>query len=344
MKLSRTYFAALLAILLIVPAAQAQFVSDVSKVGTTAASFLEIGVGSRATAMGGAFVAVANDASSIFWNPAGLARLPHGEALFVHAEWLADISFDNISGFVPLGNNMALGAFVTTVSMGEMSVRTVDQPEGTGEFFNAGDMAFGVSFASMLTDKLSIGATTKYVRQYIWNSDASAIAADVGLLFDTPFDKLRLGMSISNWGADMQMTGRDTRIYYDLDPNNPGNNERIQANLKTDSWSLPLTFRAGLSYPMDIGTNYRLLMAVDAIHPNNNYEYVNLGAELNARDWVYLRGGYKTLFLADSEQGITLGAGLRYRLQGNVAFIADITYADFGRLENVFRYSLGVQF
>ncbi|MCB2211659.1 PorV/PorQ family protein [bacterium] len=344
MRTSSLILAVLVTVLLTVPIAQAQFVSNVSKVGTTAATFLEVGIGARATSMGGAFVAVANDASAIYWNPAGMARLPYSETMFVHAEWLADISFDNVSGVIPVGNNMALGAFVTTVSMDEMAVRTVDLPDGTGEFFDAGDMAFGASFAAMLTDKLSIGVTGKYVRQYIWHMDASAVALDMGLLFDTPFDKLKLGMSISNWGSDMQMTGRDTRIYYDTDPNNPGNNDKIQGNLETETWSLPLTFRAGLSYPWDIGTEYKLIAAIDAVHPNNNYEYVNLGAELNMRNWAYLRGGYKTLFLDDSEQGMTLGAGLRYRMHSNVAFIADITYADFGRLENVFRYSLGVQF
>ena len=56
-----------------------QLITDVSKVGTTAASFLEIGIGSRAIAMGGAFVAVANDATALYWNPGGLSRLPSKE-------------------------------------------------------------------------------------------------------------------------------------------------------------------------------------------------------------------------------------------------------------------------
>jgi hypothetical protein len=51
-----------------------------SKVGTTAAQFLKIGVGSRAVGMGGAFVAVADDITSLYWNPGGLGRLNHNEA------------------------------------------------------------------------------------------------------------------------------------------------------------------------------------------------------------------------------------------------------------------------
>ncbi len=339
-------FAVILVTLLFAVAGQveAQYVENVSKVGTTAAPFLEIGVGARAIGMGGAFVAVASDYSSIYWNPAGMARMQYGEAGFVHTEWLADISFDNISAVNPMGNGMALGAFVTTLSMDEMKVRTIEHPEGTGELFDAGDLAFGVSYASMLTSSLSIGATAKYIHQKIWHMNADAYAVDLGLLFETPFHGLKIGMAVSNFGPKMQMTGRDTRIFYDPDPNNPGNNERIPAYLETEEWSLPLTFRAGVSIDILHNPNGFLTLAMDAIHPNDNYEYINLGAEYNYRNWFFLRTGWKTLFLDDTEQGFTAGAGLRYRLTGNMAFITDIAYADFGRLEQVFRYSLGVQF
>jgi len=75
-----------------------QFNIDVSKVGTTAAPFLEIDVGSRAIGMGSAFVAVANDATALYWNPAGISRLPGNEMVFIHSAWIADINYDFVGG------------------------------------------------------------------------------------------------------------------------------------------------------------------------------------------------------------------------------------------------------
>ena len=348
MQRAKQIHAAFLAILLLfglTVGANAQYVSNVSKVGTVAAPFLEIGIGSRAIAMGGAYVAVSDDASATYWNPAGTAQLIQGEVGFVHTDWIAGISFDNVSAVFPMGNGMSVGAFVTSLTMDEMEVRTIEMPEGTGELFRASDIAFGLTYGWQLTDRLSIGANGKYIREAIWNSSASSIAADLGLLFKMPFyNGVNLGMSVSNFGPDMKMSGQDTQVSHDIDPNNPGNNGSILADLQTESWNLPLIFRVGLASPVYQGVNSRLLVALDAVHPNDNYEYLNVGAEWSFRDWVFLRGGYKTLFLDDSEQGLTLGAGLHYRLPGNVIFVADIAYADFGRLEEVLRYSLGVRF
>ncbi|MFH0881633.1 MAG: PorV/PorQ family protein [bacterium] len=320
------------------------FVENVSKTGTTAAPFLEIEVGARAIGMGGAFTATANDITAIYWNPAGLATLKQGEASFVHTQWLADVNFDHVAAVIPVSPEIWFGGFVSAVTMNEMEVRTIDYPDGTGEYFQANDIAIGITGAWRLTDRLTIGGNGKYISQKIWHMSASSVALDLGLLFTTPFKDVRLGMSVSNFGPDMQMTGRDTRIYYDQDPTNPGNNDRIPANLETEKWPLPLLFRVGLAGEVLENRFGRLTLAMDAVHPSDNHEYVNVGGEFSYRDWAFLRAGWKTLFLEDTEQGLTAGAGIRYYLVGNTAFVADISYADFGRLERVIRYSLGIMF
>ena len=68
------------------------FSQEINRYGTTAANFLEIGIGSAASAMGEAYVGVANDLSSIYWNPAGLASIQQSEALFVIQPWVININ------------------------------------------------------------------------------------------------------------------------------------------------------------------------------------------------------------------------------------------------------------
>ena len=117
---------------------------DVSKVGTTAAPFLEIPVGARAIGMGGAFVGTSDDVTALYWNPAGVARLNRSEAMFAHAEWIADMKFDYAGVALSLEEFGWIGLSFTSLSMGDMLVRTVDQPEGTGEVFDAGSFAAGI--------------------------------------------------------------------------------------------------------------------------------------------------------------------------------------------------------
>jgi hypothetical protein len=329
---------ALLIILVAVPPASAT-----TKVGTSAAQFLKIEVGCRAAAMGGTYAAMASDASALYWNPAGLARLGGNELLLMHADWLADTDF-NFGGVVILLGNNALGASITSLNYGEWEVTTVDDPEGTGEIMEAGDFALAGSFARSLTDRFSFGFNIKYIRQTIWHMDASSFAFDVGTLYITRFNQMRIGMSMANFGTKMRMEGKDARVFHDVDPGLTGHNEAITAFMETDSWDLPLNFRVGVAMDLVDTGPMRWTVAVDALHPNDNDEAVNLGSEVMWNETIALRGGYQALGRKNSEEGLTLGAGLRYPLTGFTAVKIDYAYADWGRLEDVHRFSMGLEF
>ena len=175
---------------------------DVSKTGTTAATFLEIPVGAPAIAMGGAFVSLSSDVTSLYWNAAGSALLQQNEIVAIHTTWLAYTKFDYAGFVLPLGSLGTLGFSFTSLSMEDMKVRTVGQPEGTGEFFSAGDLSGGVSFARRLTDRFLIGFTAKYIQQTIWHESANAFAIDAGTLFRTDlFGGMVIGAAISNFGT-----------------------------------------------------------------------------------------------------------------------------------------------
>jgi hypothetical protein len=321
-----------------------QFVSNVSKRGTTAAPFLSIGQGARALAMGGAFVAVADDQSAMYWNPAGIADLSGNRVIFDYTQWLADIKYNYVGATINLGSLGAVGLNFTASSVPEMKVTTVDNPDGTGETFGVSDAVFGVTYALKLTDKFSIGFNPKFVYQKIWKMSASALALDMGVKYQTPFKGITLGMSISNFGSKMKLGNASTPVLYDPDPLTTGNNGRIPADIRTEQWTLPLNFKVGIAYDVFSAGGNRLLLAVDASHPSDNYESVDVGGEYVINDFVFLRGGYKSLFLADSEERYTLGFGIKQALIGNTQFTIDYAYQDFQRLKNVQKFTVGVIF
>ncbi|MEE8437884.1 MAG: PorV/PorQ family protein [Candidatus Neomarinimicrobiota bacterium] len=318
--------------------------SNVSKVGITAASFLEIEVGSRAVGMGGAFVAVANDVTAIFWNPAGLSRISGGEVALIHTNWLAGTNFDFAGVVIPMGYLGSIALNVISFSTEDMEVRTVLRPDGTGEKFSYGDLSAGISYARNLTERFSIGVNAKYISQRIWHMQSKGYALDIGTLFRTQFNGMRIGMSISNFGSSLKLEGKDIFVNYDEAPQFGGSNDRIPAFKQTDRFPLPLLFRVGLAMDILDSSSNRMTIAVDANHPNDNTEYINLGMEYIFRNQIALRFGYKNLFTLDTEEGFTAGMGTKLKLAGGVTLKIDYAFQDFGRLENAQRFSLGFEF
>ena len=319
---------------------------NVSKVGTTAAAFLEIPVGARALAMGGAFVGTANDVTCLYWNPAGMARLPDREAAFVHNQWIADMNFDFAAVSVPLPDVGSLGLSFTSLSMDDMLVRTVDRPEGTGERFSAGSFAVGLHYARNLSDKFSIGFTAKYIAEQIWDMKSEAFAVDVGTLFTTGFlGGMRIGAAITNFGTDARLSGRDTRTFHPVDASVFGSNDKIPQNIEMDSWHLPLNFQFGIAVDAVKSDEHLLTIAADALHPADNYESMNVGMEYGFRNTFFVRTGYQSLFLTDGEGGLALGGGVLADLfGGDMKARFDYAYSDFGRLQGIHVFAVSVLF
>ena len=323
----------------------AAIAQKVSKVGTTAAEFLQIGVGPRAMGMGGAFVAAADDASSLYWNPAGLSHVPGGEVIATHSEWLADVNFDYLGVGLRVGSLGTFGVSVTMLSVPDMLVRTEDRQEGTGEMFDAADIAMAVSYGRSVTDRFSVGATVKYIQQRVWHSTATGFSVDLGTQFRTDFfGGLTIGAAIYNFGTDMKMSGRDARTFVDPDPRQLGNNSRIPANFEMDSFSLPLNFQIGVSsQPIDTRM-HSLTINADALHPSSNYESANIGVEYGFQDRVFLRAGYRALFLEDSEGGLAGGLAVHQRLFGGNVAKLEYAYRTAGRLGGIHVMGLSFSF
>ena len=338
MKLNRIISKSVVTFLLVLLSSNLSFAQ--SKVGTTAVPFLGISIGPRAMAMGGAFVAVSDDPTSLYYNPGGFSRSGNSQFMFARTNWLVETKLNWLGFMFNLDGTNAFGMSFTMLDYGEEDVTTVLVPEGTGEKWSAADIAIGLSYARNLTDRFSIGGSVKYIQEEILNESASAFAIDVGLLFITQFNDMRLGMSISNFGTDMKMEGRDLLHRIDPDPETLGDNETIVANLKTDSWPLPLFFRVGLAMDIVKTEFTRFTVAVDAFRPSDNTEIINTGCEFALNNWVFLRAGYKSLFREDSEEGLTFGAGLNYDFSPGRTFSIDYCFMDFGLFEDIHTFSV----
>ncbi len=316
----------------------------VSKTGTTAAKFLSIGAGSKAVSMGGAFTAIADDATAMYWNPAGIARLTEGEFLVNHTKWVADISF-NYLGFVkPLTKGSSFGLNVTSVTMNDMDVTAYGTDEFTGETFTAGQYALGVAYGIQLTDRFSIGANGKYISEHISNEKASSLAIDIGTLFDTPYG-FRLGTSISNFGPKMKMTGKDLLVRVDVAGNMEGDNQSINGVIDTDYFDLPLLLRVGLSGDFNLQNAAKVTWSIDALHPNDNSEYLNAGLQVGfLGDLLVFRGGSKAILMNDREEQFTLGAGINYPLKYGGKFYFDYAYELMTHLGDLHKFTLRMTF
>jgi hypothetical protein len=321
------------------------FRTDVSKVGTTAVPFLTIGVGARANAMGGAFASVANDVTALYWNPAGIATLNSNQIALIHSDWIADLRHDFIGLSLSLGVIGSVGFSLNALTMDEIIVRTPELPEGTGERAGSYDLALGFSYARSLTDRLNVGGSFKYIKSQLWHMSAQTVAFDCGVLFTHIFDYFRLGASMTNMGGKMKYDGRDTFVYHDVRSSEYGNNEKIDAELTTGSYNLPISFRAGISATLYEKSRWPLLLAVEFFEPSDNVRSINMGGEWAFDDKVFLRAGYNSLFEEDTERGLTLGGGLKVQVPSSlVRILLDYSYEDFGIFQNTQKFSLGLAF
>jgi len=309
-----------------------------SKVGTTVYPFLEIAAGARAAGVGEAYVARATDVTGMYWNPAGIAEA-RNEITFDNTQYFANLNYNFFGLVANMGTYGTFGLSLTNFNSGRIDVTTALRPDGNGNYYELSDVALGLGYGKKLTDRFSIGGVAKYIHSSLYRMHTSAIAFDIGTLFKSPLFGLTIGMSVSNFGEEVRYDGANTIIRHDVDLMNSGNNDKILGNLRTNTWDLPLIFRFGVARSINMNALGTINLSLDALHPNNNDESLNFGIEYGIRQAVFLRAGYKSFGLKDSQEGLTLGAGVVYRM---LRF--DYSYSDFGLLDNVQRYSFSVRF
>ncbi len=304
------------------------------RAGISAFQFLKIGVGARGVAMGESFVAVANDASALFWNPAGLVDAQQNQVIASHAEYLVDISHEFLGVSYRLGENDAVGVSFSSLHMKDMEITTELQPFGTGRYFSFGDIAIGLTYSKKMTEQFSFGATIRYVEETLDILKMRSVMVDLGTLYWTGLGSTRFAVTISNFGSDVEPKGNVTQA----------NGVSVTS---FQSFSLPTIFKLGVAMEAMETEDSRLTTSLQLNHPNDNSEHFRLGLEYAFKNTFFLRGGIKRtigqrLFGRDetSPEDFTFGAGVAVDLAELTRVNADYAFARFGELGSVHRISI----
>lgn len=326
--------------------------------GTAGAQFLKIPVGGRATAMAGAFVALADDISTLYYNPSGLVKLNQNTILLNYVKWPAGIGYSYVGMAFPMGVQGAFGIQAGIMAVPSMEVTTVENPEGTGEYFGVSNYFVGLTYSRYFTDKLAVGLTTKVIQEVIYDASSSMMAVDIGAAYETGFKSLRIGMAIRNFGSEGQFTGGtilsdQMEVYEDQTD--------MTVYYATEPYPIPLNFNFGVAYDFLEGPDNFLTGVIEFQNPNDGTEKFRIGTEYSFTKMMFVRLGYifdwervegivqepGQYSTENKIEGLTAGMGFKQNLSGfNIGL--DYSYTGMGKLgasfTNGHRVSLSIGF
>ncbi len=283
--------------------------------GSTDAQFLKIGVSPRGTALGDAYIAVVNGAEATYYNSAALPWIKGNDVVFNHNQWFAGIKHEFAAVSLNMDDIGTFGFSVTGLYTDEMKVTTPLQPEGTGETFYAGNYRFGITYARFLTDRVTFGVTTSYIRTSLYKEfSASALSLDIATQYVSDFRGFRFGMQISNFGSNIQFVN--------------------------ESYPLPTSFIFGFGINALEFEDQTMLFSFSASKPNEGRPLANIGTEWNYQNMLFLRGGYR---LNHSVANYTFGGGIKIDLTGYSAR-CDYSYSNYLLLGAAHRIGFGFTF
>jgi len=183
--------------------------SEFTKVGGAGGQFLKIGVGGRASGMAGAYTSLSGDLSSLYWNPAGISDIHGYSAYFSYTQWFADFSQSFAAACLPIGNDFIAALQITSFSSGDIEVTTLESSNLNGQHYTNNDYSIGFTFAGKLTEQFSFGITAKYLANAIAAESATGVAFDIGTLYDTGIQGIKLAFTLKNLGTQETYSGTD---------------------------------------------------------------------------------------------------------------------------------------
>ncbi len=291
-----------------------------------AGEFLSIGVGGRALGLGGAYAALANDASAGYWNPAALMLIEHPEVMLMHDEQFGGMmNYDFGAVAIPYSNDVTFGLSVMrlgvdgiahTVAVDSLG-REITEDEFNRDpnaridpslttYFNSADWAIYFSYSKRVSSQFMYGVNLKLLKRSLLNGSATGIGFDVGLLY----------LLKENW----YVAANAQDITTTLVAWSTGTNELISPTLKLGTAYFFNLFngRFAPTFDVDIRFENRKFASVANLGPISFDPHA--GLEFDFKKTIALRVGY-----SDVKQ-FTLGAGLHLR-----RLDIDYSFAKFGK-------------
>lgn len=306
------------------------------KLAQTGMKFLNVATDPRAVGMGEAMTAVEGGSTSLFFNPAGLARFTGtAQATFGSTQWIADINHVYASAAINTPDNEygVFGVTMQSVDYGEI-IRTVRATNAEG-FMDVGTFhpvaaAIGLGYARALSDRFAIGGRASYAMQDLGDgvnevdgngnplrseNRANVVSFDFGMAYKTGFKSMSLAMSVRNFSKEIKY--------------------------QKEGFQLPLMFRIGVAMnAMDLVTGSAdadpLLLSVDATNSRDYPETINLGAEYVFMKILAIRAGYMT---GQDERNFSAGLGVQQSV-GGIGVGIDYAYTRFGIFGDVNRFAI----
>ena len=288
-----------------------------NRVGTSGAHELQIPIGARGAALGGAAMANTFGVEAIAWNPAGLAMTENTEVMFTHLSYLADINVNFVGVATNIEDFGVLGVSAKIVSIGDIEETTEIEPDGTGRVYSPSMAVLGVSYARTLNANVSFGASAKFINERVFEVNASGFAVDVGFLYDPRWNGLMFGFSINNYGGEMSFAGDG---FKDVLGDRTGSSESAP-------FDLPSSINMGVAYNLyDQGSSVATFTG--NYRANNYYQDLFQGGLEYIFDGKYsARLGYNYADAPEWLYGFSAGAGLVLPISG-MDLTVDYTWSE----------------
>jgi len=303
------------------------------RVGTASGTFLKLPLSAPGAAMGGAYVAVVDDVTSVGWNPAGLGALTQKGFSITHIQWFADIDYTYAVYAQPWSAfSGSVGVFFGSLNT-MLDETTEYMPYGTGRKFLFNDWVAGVCLARRLTDKLLVGANVKYVREELGTDVGGPVTnswlLDVGTKYYVGLSTIRMAMLLSNFGPEMKPSGTFV-----------GLSDGIEVRQDYEGFAPPTTFKFGVAFDPVRTDMHRVTASAEMNHYADNEETVRAGVEYEVAKIAVLRAGYD---LNSDDMGPAFGAGLKVRY-GDINGTLDYCFLKGDYLGDVNIFTLNFSF
>jgi hypothetical protein len=359
-----------LAALTLTPLA-AQQETDNTGYGSTSSEFLLLGAGARGAALGGAYAALTNDVTALYYNPAGLAQMARPSIMVSTYSYVASTRYSWVGIGLPMsGGSRAVGLSVGSFGFSDQPVYTLEDPDGTGETYSVAQTFIAATYSQNFSDRFSAGFTAKMVTDHLGSTAANGFALDFGTNFhamigDRP---IRAAFVIQNLGTNMRHDGTalETGVARTPPLGTVDIPQELQpVRLRSSSWGLPVQFRVGVALDIFSQGMNRVSVLGEFNQPVNTKPGAGAGLEWNLANVgnsgfsLAARGSYTlqpdnklepgsgagfatTISTSNfSKDGVALGGGLSYgRGTWRVGF--DYAYRSLGTLGGTNFLSFGV--